>query len=416
MDYLHLKVTHAVADGKSRRVTWLHDEPQAINIEIFYEFDRVMPWSDETMMDGHVLPILLYAMSIGKTLRVHGPLSHGIMRNIEELQLIWRLWKPTIYKKIDIIPDRIADVRRGAGQDKAIAAFSGGVDATFTALRHTRTLPEKVRYPLSDVLMVHGFDVAVDNTRDFNDLMLRVTPLLDELHLNLHTIRTNSKTLGLQNWEDSFALELSGCLHMFSDDFQFGLVGSSEPYNGLVLPWGSSPVTDYLMSGDKFEIVHDGAGFLRTEKVAEVAKNVIACTTLKVCWEGSVQSGNCGHCEKCVRTQLNFLAAGCKIPPCFPPGFDINYINSINIRNVAQLAELSAIIRYADLYGATGHWLPVLKKRVKSWRPLRRHQQLRLLMLSVLVAIGMKEHIKKLRYTLQNMGRGRKKLPIAAGS
>ena len=67
---------------------------------------------------------------------------------------------------------------------------------------------------------------------------------------------------------------------MLADEFQYGLIGSSEPYDALVIPWGSSPITDYLLSGDRLSIVHDGAGFSRTDKVAEVRHNQVACQTL----------------------------------------------------------------------------------------------------------------------------------------
>ena len=100
-----------------------------------------------------------------------------------KLLLAWSRWKPTIYTTIDIIPERIVDARRGPGNANAIAAFSGGVDATFTALRHAKVLPEATRYPLSSILMVHGFDVNVENHDAFNALVRRVDPIISEVQL-----------------------------------------------------------------------------------------------------------------------------------------------------------------------------------------------------------------------------------------
>ena len=57
-------------------------------------------------------------------------------------------------------------------------------------------------------------------------------------------------------------------MQMFSAEFSHALVGSSEPYDALVLPWGSNPVTDRLLSGGRLAIVHDGAGFSRTDKIS----------------------------------------------------------------------------------------------------------------------------------------------------
>jgi hypothetical protein len=143
-------------------------------------------------------------------------------------------------------------------------------------------------------------------------------------------------------------------------------------------------------------IIHDGAGFSRTEKIAVLANHTEACNVLKVCWEGAVQSSNCGYCEKCIRTQLNFLAAGCNIPLCFPKSFDMRHINSINIRNTAQLAELSSIIHHANANGIVSAWVPVLQKRVRTWRPISRSRRMRAQLINVLIFLGIKEQVKQL--------------------
>lgn len=370
MGYLHLEVDNSLIDNKSRRVTRIREDGVAKPIEIFHEFDRIIPWTGDTLLDGHVFIILLYAASRGKALRVHGAVSRYAMRNIEELQLAWQRWKPALYKKIEIIPDRILDAQRKFDDEKAISAFSGGVDAMFTALRHAKSLPRNVSYPLKSTLMVHGFDIDVYNKDGFEQLAKRVKPLLDDLNLELRVIRTNSRELKLQDWQDSFALELAGCLHMCSDEFQFGLIGSSEPYDALVLPWGSNPVTDNLISGNLFSIIHDGAGFSRTDKVAEIRRFPLACQTLKVCWAGMDQSGNCGKCEKCVRTQMNFLAAGAvSMPPCFPGELDIKLIDGIQIENTAQLAEMTSIVEYAASHKVRGPWLDRLNQKIATWKP-----------------------------------------------
>jgi len=238
------------------------------------------------------------------------------------------------------------------------------VDGTFTALRHTRLLPEPIRYPLTDVLMVHGFDVSVNNYDHFNQLYNRVLPILNELGLAICVVRTNSKEELHLDWNDAFGLQLAGCLHMMSDEFQYCLIGSGEPYDLLVFPWGSTPATDYLMSGDQMTAIHDGAALSRTAKVSEILAFPTACTTLKVCWMGEHQGENCGVCEKCVRTRLNFLAAGMPSPPCFDTELDVRLITKLAILNTTQLAELQSIVDYAERRGIRAEWLTLLKIRL----------------------------------------------------
>ena len=173
------------------------------------------------------------------------------------------------------------------GDRRAIAAFSGGVDSVFTILRHNRDHLGNASYPLHhSVLMVHGFDVPLSSPEQLVSLRERTKPLLDELKLKSLTMRTNLKEINLQDWEDSFMAQLACCLHNYSHNFYYALVGSSEPDDGSVLPWGSNPATDYLLSGGTMRLVHDGAGFSRTEKVAYIANNRTASRVLKVCWEG----------------------------------------------------------------------------------------------------------------------------------
>ncbi len=368
---LHMEVLHSASNGKSRFITRLTEEHSGRTKEIFHEIDRVIRWTDETPFDGYILAILLHAAATCRELIVHGPVSRTALRNISELLLAWCRWKPHRYHAIEISPERVLD-QKHPRQENAIAAFSGGVDSTFTVLRYAApgNVRSVVSYPLHAVLVVHGFDVDVYNTTDFQKLVTRVRPLADELGLDLRQIRTNSRDLRLQDWEDSCGLELAACMHMYAHEFNIGLIGSSNPYDELDLPWGSNPITDHMMSGDRFAILHDGAGFSRTEKVAQIMTHPLACKTLKVCWTNPDQAENCGNCEKCVRTQLNFLAAGALMPPtCFPRPMQVEDIYRIQIDQWAQMVEFHSIVAYCKVHNVTGPWLNVLQERIADWRP-----------------------------------------------
>ena len=144
-------------------------------VEIFHEFDRAIPLSSAGTIDGHVLALFLYAAEIGKPLIVHGTLSLVLMRNLEELALLFSRLQPHRYRRFEVVPEAIADCAPPRAQ-AAIAAFSGGADGTFTALRHAEALNRHaahVRYALRAVLMVQGFDVDIYNFDDFAKLIAR---------------------------------------------------------------------------------------------------------------------------------------------------------------------------------------------------------------------------------------------------
>jgi hypothetical protein len=368
MEYLHLEVSDSVSGDKSKRVTHLREDGSSKKIDVFYEFDRIVQWSENTLLDGHVFAILLYALSRGKPLKVHGTISHMAMRNLEELQSAWCMWRPELYKKIEIIPDKIDYTSKIRKEEKAISLFSGGVDSIYTALRHKRLLAKNVHYPLTSVLMVHGFDVDMYNGDGFSKLTRRVRPIVDDLGLEFRTLRTNSRELKIQEWDYSHGLELAACLHICSDEFDFGLIGSSGPYDSFGIPWGSSPVTDHLISGNNFSIVYDGGGTFRTDKVKALINYPLACQALKVCYEAGDQSGNCGNCEKCIRTKLNFLAAGAtSMPNCFPNGFDIQQIKNITINPSGQFREYRRIVKYARSNNIAGEWISIIERQIAEW-------------------------------------------------
>ena len=391
---LHLELTTRVTPTSQVRNITLRRDGGAEAMHVRYEIPGG-GGPDPRTLDGFVHAILLYAMQLGAPLIVHGPLSRTALYNIEGIQSFWNLWRPALYKRIDVQPEAIVDLERRKPGRRAIAAFSGGVDSTFTALRHKLKLAGTGSYNLDTVLMVHGFDVASANSESFDQLVRRTEPLLSHLDLDLKIVRTNSKELRLTKWENSFGPLLAGCLHLFSAQFEFGLVASSEPYNDLFLPWGSNPITDGLLSGDAFAIIHDGAGFSRTDKIATIARYPAAVAGLKVCWEGSEQHKNCGVCEKCVRTRLNFLAVGEPSPACFEGSLDLSAIASIPIRNHPAFAQLRSIASFAQERQVKAEWLERLNDRLNAHERQVRAERRREHLASALEAIGMKTAVKR---------------------
>jgi hypothetical protein len=167
---------------------------------------------------------------------------------------------------------------------------------------------------------------------------------------------------------------MSACFFNFSHENRFALAGSAESYAALVLPYGSNPATDYLLSGETMRLIHDGAAHTRTAKVAEIAKNRGAMNSLKVCFENGDISRNCGICEKCVRTRLNVLATGVEDPPCFDGPLDIELIRSLVLFDDLQKAEFSAIANYARQHGVSGRWLDTLEAKLASATPVSKWQ------------------------------------------
>ncbi len=365
---MHLELSTSSHGDFVYRTAIIHKDSVLGSTRIRYKLFGKNVAEQPATMDGFAFAIILHAMKCGKPLRIHGPVTREALHNLEELQQAWSLWRPELYQHIDITADAVID-RLPAPGHRTIAAFSGGLDSTFTVLRHRLKLAGSGSYDPDSVLLVQGFDIGFDNHDYFEKAIERSKPFIEKLGLDLRLIQTNSENPLFQDWEDSHGAELACCLHQYADEFQFGLLGSTKPYDGLVLPYGSNPATDHLLSGGGFSIVHDGAGFSRTAKAALLTQYDFAVEQLRVCYQGKLQYKNCGQCEKCLRTYLNFLAAGNDRPACFDTLPKKSLVSAIKTHSQAQVAELVSIVNYARKKNIDAEWLIDLQHSIDSYVP-----------------------------------------------
>lgn len=352
---MRLSVSQEQRTEGTRR--WLHltETTDGRPLDVYFDFVGES-FPEPSVLDGFVDAVIFHAMGSNQDIHVDGRMSRSALLNLALFQEAWCRWKPDVYKPIRIEPLSVIDDPPRA-KAQAIAAFSGGADAIFTVLRHAGD-----QFALNSVMLVHGFDVPTGRVDQFGKLVERVRPFLEHLNLRARVVRTNLAELRLQDWLDSFLAQLSCCLHNYSHEFRFGLTGGGEPYDALVLPWGQNPCTDYLLSGDGFSIVHDGAAFSRTEKIAVIAKDPVATKAIKVCWEAADLSTNCGSCEKCIRTMLNFKAVGIDRPSCFDAEVTPEQIRRIRFWNESQRAGFRSILDYAESHALHGDWLDAMKE------------------------------------------------------
>jgi hypothetical protein len=115
------------------------------------------------------------------------------------------------------------------------------------------------------------------------------------------------------------------------------------------------------LSNNGFKVVYDGGEFARTEKVEGISDWQLGLTNLRVCWAGPHTGKNCGVCEKCTRTKLNFLAVGVPLPPSLPGAPSLYAISKLRTSNEQQIALLNDIVDMATSRKINGPWLQALK-------------------------------------------------------
>jgi len=284
--------------------------------ELWFEAER--PWAWEAP-DAEIFLLAVYqwAMQLGADIEVSGGVTHGLLANLEEFGEAWVRWMPRTYKRIRVVADEVIEPYLSAAPFEAVAAFSGGVDATFTAMRHAKAQVGQRTRRLKACAFIHGFDIGLDDQAAYDHAFESARRTLDDVKVPLIRIRTNFRKLVPVSWEDAHVAALAAALHTVQGTARVGLVGSTKAYNELVIPYGSLPITDPMLSSERLGVIHDGASHTRTEKVAAIATWPAGAKGLRVCWQESSNGRNCGKCEKCIRSMLNFRVSNLPIPDCF---------------------------------------------------------------------------------------------------
>ncbi len=329
--------------------------------------------------DPFVLASMFAVMRAGSDLHVVGPVSASLLQNLADWQDAWKLWNHD-YVPVSISADEVVPATR-TGHGGVVCAFSGGLDSAYTAHRHLRPDGRAgVRPRMSAAMLVHGADIPLSDERAFDSARGRAEKMLAGEGVPLVAMRTNIRVL-LPDWHNEHGAAIAACLTALAPKYDLALLPSSDDYAHLHWPWGTHPATDHLMSTGGMAIRTDGAGASRTQKAAAVATWPEAARWLRVCWQGAERDRNCGRCEKCVRTILNFRAAGVALPDCFDSDVSNTAIASIRLDD-ADRVEMEYILRHCEVTGVSGTWVTALRRAVRrsglrqaALRPMRRHTQ-----------------------------------------
>lgn len=271
----------------------------------------------------HLLSALPLAMRLGRPLAIDRPVDDVTLDHLDAWQQTMVGWHPGELTHVEVRPAPTdpteAIVASDGRRPGAVVAFSGGVDSCFSAA-HLSGQPE-VPAPAAGV-MVHGFDIALDDDPTFARAWARSEAILRALGLEGHRVRTDVRQLEVPfglDWQTfTHGIWLAAALSCFDGEHAHLTIPSSYPDAQRRIPWGSTPATDTLLGSATATIHHDGHDFDKLDKVAAFVDRPEMVEHLRVCWEGEHLDRNCGRCFKCLATQACFWACGVAEPGCFP--------------------------------------------------------------------------------------------------
>jgi hypothetical protein len=348
MSQLSVEAQTEVSSEGSKVTLVLNGLSGLLPSRIFFEI--VGPDAPRQEPNGHfaIAAVLPLAMAHGCPLHYRGNADADYLATIEEYMAAWHRWLPHRFQPVAVTADQESTGRARQGR-RAIMAFSGGLDSTFALHAHKRDLLGRRGLDIQAAALIQGFDLTVDDQKAFDKARGHAEAVLDSYGVRLNVVRTNWREAAI-DWEMTHVLGLATVLHLFHRSFDHGVFADDDAYDTQVTPWSSNAITNQLLGSVGFPIRSTGASWFRTEKATILGANPVVLEHIRVCYHRPELGENCGACEKCLRTKLNFRAAGVRCVPALGPPVTVDDVRNIQVpRGKAH--------RYVDVL-ERGRWDP----------------------------------------------------------
>lgn len=332
-------------------------------------------WLTESA-DPFVIALVFPMMAHCRQVRVQGRVSPSLLRNLEAFMSVWHAWAPAEYSPVHIVADTEAEPETTLADRPAIMSFSGGLDSAFTAFRHARGLVGRRTLAIRAGVFVRGFDIPLKREDAFRAACAANEKMLGSLGMQHIPVATNYREMNI-DWLDSHGAALAAVLALFQRQFSVGVFSASLPFAAAVVRWGTHPLTDPLLGSVAFPVYSDGAECRRVDKAEVVADWPEAMEHLRVCWEGPLDTPNCGRCEKCIRTILEFRIAGREPPLSLRREIPDHELRCLSLRSRAGLGAFRASARMARDRGHDASWVDAMDVAVERGERLEWMTRLR---------------------------------------
>lgn len=326
--------------------------------------------------DALVVLSLYWLMEEGGEVNIHAEINRDLLFGLHEYSRIWSYWMPSRYHPLVFRADSSVVRPYRTGNREGIIAYSGGVDAAYC---FARCLSGEEVVRAGAAVLIHGADIPLSESSVFGNVYTQHKAVLKEFRVPLIPVRTNCRQYP-HDWEHCFYSVVCAVLLLFSDKYAHGVMGTDQTCRRetLQLPWGENPITDQYYSTPFFRMHPMGVTAGRTERCSLLCRYPILVDNIRVCWQADAGGGNCGVCDKCIRTQLNFMACGYTGPLPFREPFSINSLRKLPRWDSFHGAYFEDILDWND---RVTHALPEdnakeIRKRLRAGRTSRQAEQL----------------------------------------
>jgi hypothetical protein len=261
--------------------------------EVYFESAVPLRPSVEAFLSAFLIP----AMRTGRSVRTEDAVCGVWAGHAAEAQAIARRYWG--FGGGDVIAPRTSLTPES---DATGVFFTGGVDSFHSLLTN--------RDVVRALVFVQGFDIPLTDTDRLEAASRLVETVAAACNLRVLTLRTNLRrhpVFRAANWgEYTHGAALGAVAQLLASHLGQVLIASSD----IPPPHGSSEELDRCWSSGAVTVRDDSSHVSRFRKVAAIAGDPLVHEHLRVCWENRSSALNCGVCEKCLRTQVEFVAAG----------------------------------------------------------------------------------------------------------
>lgn len=261
---------------------------------------------------AHLLP-LSWAEDFDLTVSV---LDRTYLTATDAMRSAWRWTFPEMSQGGRLHVDHVRETAAPPTPGKSVILFGGGVDSVASALLH-----ESEGLTL---FTVWGLEVGLEATEAWRATRRRIETFANRHHASMEFVKTNAQSFLDRSILDRAYEHLVA--HWWRSHSGQGLLAMAAPIavasgaRVVYIPathtaklghrWGTSPSMDEAVAFGHVQTIHDGYDLSRFQKLRLIHDRDPAAQ-VRVCISESARTGgNCGYCEKCVRTAAGFRAHG----------------------------------------------------------------------------------------------------------
>jgi len=368
-------------------------------MEAFFEYPEEFAPLVVENADPFVPALLLPAMAAREPVEIPLPISRRLYRSLPLIQHILSAWYPEALTPVPVRAEHFREAAPAANTGTG-AFFSLGVDSFDTLLRHADGAAGGP--PLTHLIYMTGFESPLRLGEDGRERPVIAAVQEAARHWGKQAI------CGRTNLRDCFSLRWGGYYH--GAGLAAIALSLARGLGRVLIPAGpawryfvinpSNPVTDPMWSSEAQEIIYDGAEYVRAQKIAlTLSQNPEALRRLRVCLVTEGGAGNCGFCNKCIRTMITLEIVGA-LRTCgvFPPRLPRDFWRRLEVTSAGELTMVDGNLWLARERGAP-RWLQRGLERAANLGRLEivRHQRGDVRFLKDLLRLGVERTYGRIR-------------------